>query len=124
MTSSESAAAREPARTPDDLFRLFVERANAGDLDGLSMLYEPGVVAVIAPGEIVEGIAAVQAVQKELLARNLTFTLEGQLPSVVAGDLALTSAMLAPGVVTAEVARRQPDGTWRWVIDNSNVIPQ
>jgi hypothetical protein len=55
---------------------------------------------------------------------NLTFTLEGQLPSVVAGDLALTSAMLAPGVVTAEVARRQPDGTWRWVIDNSNVIPQ
>jgi hypothetical protein len=39
------------------------------------------------------------------------------------GDLALTSTRLANGTVTVEVARRQPDGTWLWVIDQPNVTP-
>jgi hypothetical protein len=34
-----------------------------------------------------------------------------------AGDLALTSTRLDDGAVTVEVARRRPDGTWRWIID-------
>jgi hypothetical protein len=38
------------------------------------------------------------------------------------GDLALTSTRLGSGQVTAEVARRQPDGTWRWVIDQWSVL--
>jgi hypothetical protein len=29
---------------------------------------------------------------------------------------------LASGGATVEVARRQPDGTWRWVIDNPNIL--
>jgi hypothetical protein len=29
---------------------------------------------------------------------------------------------LANGAVTVEVARRQPDRTWLWVIDQPNVI--
>jgi hypothetical protein len=36
--------------------------------------------------------------------------------------LALGSTRLIDGGVTAEVARRQPDGTWRWVIDHWNVV--
>jgi hypothetical protein len=36
-------------------------------------------------------------------------------------DLALTSTRFTGGV-TAEVARRQPDGTWLWVIDQPNVL--
>jgi hypothetical protein len=38
------------------------------------------------------------------------------------GDLALTSTRLDSGDVTAELARRQPDGTWRWVIDQWSVL--
>ena len=38
MTTSVSA------RTPEDLTRLFVERANAGDADGLAALYAPDAV--------------------------------------------------------------------------------
>jgi hypothetical protein len=38
--------------------------------------------------------------------------------------LALGSTRLNDGGVTAEVARRQPDGTWRWVIDQWNVIAE
>jgi hypothetical protein len=29
---------------------------------------------------------------------------------------------LANGTVTVEVARRQPDSTWRWVLDQPNVF--
>jgi hypothetical protein len=31
--------------------------------------------------------------------------------------LALTSTLSHNGTVTAEVARKQPDGIWLWVID-------
>jgi hypothetical protein len=37
--------------------------------------------------------------------------------SFSSGDLALTSTRSPDGTVTAEVARRQADGTWLWVID-------
>ena len=37
-------AAPEPAAQPEDLGRLFLERANAGDVEGLVALYEPGAV--------------------------------------------------------------------------------
>ena len=32
---------REPARDPQDLARFLVQRANAGDVDGMVALYEP-----------------------------------------------------------------------------------
>jgi hypothetical protein len=38
------------------------------------------------------------------------------------GDLALTSTRLPAGGATVEVARRQPDGSWRWVIDQPAVL--
>ncbi|HLW58288.1 MAG TPA: hypothetical protein VKV57_00005 [bacterium] len=44
-----------------------------------------------------------------------------QRPALRCGDLALTSTRFAGGV-TAEVARRQPDGTWLWVIDQSKFL--
>jgi hypothetical protein len=30
---------------------------------------------------------------------------------------------LPGGGATVEIARRQPDGSWRWVIDQSAVLP-
>jgi hypothetical protein len=38
------------------------------------------------------------------------------------GDLALTSTRLPAGGAAVEVARRQPDGSWRWVIDQPAVL--
>ena len=39
------------------------------------------------------------------------------------GDLALTSMCLAHGAITAEIAVRQPDGTWRWAVDQPAIAP-
>jgi hypothetical protein len=44
-------------------------------------------------------------------------------PAIWNGDLALTSTRLPGGGATVEVARRQPDGSWRWVIDQPAVLP-
>jgi hypothetical protein len=52
-----------------------------------------------------------------LVAAGRKFASGDQRPCIVAGDLALTSTRLPDGSVTAEVARRQGDGTWLWVID-------
>jgi hypothetical protein len=51
-----------------------------------------------------------------------TFQPGDQLPALRLGDLALTSTRLVGGGATAEIARRQLDGTWRWTIDRPNVL--
>ena len=41
--------------------------------------------------------------------------------ALICGDLDLTSTRSRDGNVTTEVARRQKDGTWLWVIDRYSV---
>lgn len=110
----------ETAREPGDLARLFNARANAGDAEGLVALYEPG--AVLAVGRIVAtGHAEIRSFYTDLLARKSDFPLPDTPEPVVNGDLALTSARLPNGVISVELARRQPDGTWLWAIDQLKI---
>lgn len=44
------AEERERATRPEDITRLFVERANAKDAEGLAALYEPDAVLAFPPG--------------------------------------------------------------------------
>ncbi len=115
------AGERERAAQPEDLGRFFVERANAGDVDGLVALYEAEAVLAFPPGQVTTGRRAIRQVYERLLAGKLTFTGEPQ-PALRNGDLALTSTRLAGGGATVEVARRQPDGMWLWVIDQPNIL--
>lgn len=112
----ESATRPEPATTPEDLGRFFVARANAGDVDGLLALYEPDAV-LATPAGPATGTEAIRAAFTALPADRPTFTPGEPRPTLRAGDLALTSTRPDGGRVTVEVARRRPDGTWRWVID-------
>lgn len=107
----------EGALEPEDLPRLFVERANAGDVEGLVDLYEPDAVLRVRPGQMARGHAAIRAVYADLLAPQPRFGPPDVQETVRSGDLALTSSVISTGT-TAEIARRQPDGTWRWVVDN------
>ena len=115
-------AARQPAAQPEDLSRFFLERANAGDVEGLVALYEPGAVLAFPPGNLAAGHEQIREVYAELLAGRPSFASAGQQPVIRNGDLALTSTRLPGGGATVEVARRQPDGSWRWVIDQPAVL--
>jgi ketosteroid isomerase-like protein len=112
----------ERATQPEHLGRLFVERANAGDVDGLAALYEPDAVLAFPDGQITTGSKAIRQAYEQLLVDKPTFTPGEQRPPLRNGDLALTSTRLAGGGATAEVARRQSDGTWLWVLDQPNIL--
>jgi hypothetical protein len=108
---------REAARDPQDLERLLVSRQRAGDVDGMAALYEPWSVVDSGDGRVTLGREAIRAFFAGIVAEGRRFEFGNQRPAIVCGDLALTSTRLPDGSVTAEVARRQEDGTWLWVID-------
>ncbi len=112
---------REPARDPEDLARFFIQRANAGDADGLSALYEPDALLVGPGGQAIQGRPAIRDFYASLLKDRPTFQPGDQRPALRNGSIALTSTRLASGAVTAEVARQQPDGTWLWIIDQPGI---
>ena len=57
----------------------------------------------------------------ELLATGPTFDLGEQRPAMLRENLALTLTRLPNGIVTAEVGRKQIDGTSLWVIDQPSI---
>ena len=114
-------ASREPARDPQDLERLLVSRQRAGDVDGMLALFDPQAVIDSGNGRLTSGREAIRALYAELVATGRKFEYGEQRPALVCGDLALTSTRLPDGSVTSEVARRQSDGTWLWVIDKFSI---
>jgi enoyl-CoA hydratase len=126
-----------PVNDPEQLHRLFAERANAGDLEGLVALYEDEATFVGPDGGSASGSDAIRERLQGLLAMAPSITPTSS-RVVMAGDVALLSnrwrITLGAGVgvgvgageselagldgAGTEVARRQPDGSWRYVIDN------
>lgn len=111
-------AERESAGRPEDVARLVVERFNAGDVEGVAELYAPDAVLAYPPGGETVGREAIRAAYERLRAQGARFPREEQLPTVVHGDVALTSARSADNAgIRVQVLRRQPDGSWLRVID-------
>jgi ketosteroid isomerase-like protein len=120
-----------PATTPEQIHRLFEELFNDGDIDGLMELYEADAALIAQPGSVAHGSEQMRAALQGFLALKGRITLDTKLV-VTVGDLAYLSNAwslsgtgpdgnpVALGATTAEVARRQADGTsWRYVIDNA-----
>ena len=111
------------ATEPNDLGRFFIERGNAGDVDGLVALYEPDAVLAFPPGNLANGHAEIRKVFEGFVAAAPVLVPGRQHPALVSGDLALTATTLTTGEMTVEIARRQPDGTWLWVVDQPVLVP-
>ncbi len=107
----------KPAKEPNDLEKFFVERANAGDVEGLVALYEPNATLACGDGEVVVGLNQIRKFFINFLASRPQFASSVQTPALCSGDLALTSSRHSNGDVSAEIARRQPDGNWLWAVD-------
>jgi ketosteroid isomerase-like protein len=119
------------AHTPEELYQQFraaVSQGPAG-LDALVTLYEPEATFVPRPGEMVTGTEAIRRALAGLLDSRPKITVLAK-KVVAAGDIVLSCnrwEMKAAGpdgnpiVITGmgtEVARRQSDGTWLFLIDN------
>jgi hypothetical protein len=94
------------ARTPEELPALFAEAFNEGDPSGL---YEPGA----RPDEL---DAHLELPHRMTVATRKVIT---------RGDLALLIVDWSIGDVTGtatDVARRGPDGGWRYAIDNPSGV--
>jgi uncharacterized protein (TIGR02246 family) len=118
------------ARTPEEVPRLWAETFSAGDLDALVALYEEhDAMLVPQPGEAVTGIDGIREALSAFLALRPTFNLEVR-KVLQTGDIALSFAdwtlsgtgpdgeAIEMAAQTSDVLRRQPDGSWRIVIDN------
>jgi ketosteroid isomerase-like protein len=112
------------ADQPGEASKLFEARFGAGDLDGLMELYEDQAVFTNARGAHV-GPEAIREVLAGYISTGASITMNESV-AFQAGDLALVhwswtmdfpDGRQAEGA-TAEVLRRQPDGSWKFLIDN------
>jgi uncharacterized protein (TIGR02246 family) len=121
-----------PAYKPEEVDLLLQEAIlERGDLDAAVALYEPNAVFVVSPDQVVTGHAAIRDVLQGMVAAKGT----GKIDAVTAvasadGSVAVTrtkGSMTSPGpdgkpvtmpFHSVEVVRKQPDGTWLFVIDD------
>jgi ketosteroid isomerase-like protein len=127
MTSQQQAdqgTTQQKALRPEDLTRLFVERANAGDAAGIAAIYEEGAVMAYPSGSQTVGRDAIRALWEKVLEHAPHFEPETSLPTLISGDIALTATAPKDGTgARAQVARRQPDGSWLRLLDQPEFSP-
>ncbi len=116
------------AKTPEDLDALFARALNSGDIEGLMRLYEPQAALRPAPGQTIQGAAAIRETLTGFIGMKPTMSVDVK-TIAQCGDIALTTARWKldgtgadgkPVQMTGqsvEVSRRQADGSWRFVID-------
>ena len=109
------------ARSPDELERLFVRFVNEKNLESLLGLYEQDAVLMDGAGNLHTGLDEIRAALAAYIETAPVLEQSDQLPAVVSGDIALTSSRHSDGSTSVEIARRQGNGDWRWVVDKFKV---
>ena len=115
--------------TPEEVLNSVTEGINAGDLDSLMTLYEPLACFASQPGQLVKSPDGIRESLRGFIDMNGKLDLKVK-RVLRASDLALvTTEWSFSGTgsngkhvditaKSADVLRQQPDGTWRFVIDN------
>ena len=110
-----------PAKSPEDICRLFQRSMAEGDLDSVLSVYDPEAVFLNQSREVTKGKEGLRQVLAPLAAAKTVF--EFKVKQIIqTGGIALmhtewTVSGREPITQYAiEVARRQPDGTWCWLI--------
>jgi ketosteroid isomerase-like protein len=127
----ERDAAPQPrfTETPEQVLESIVAGINSGDLESLMPLYERDAAFAAQPGVLAHGAAGIGEALVGFISMNGTLDLEVTRVLEV-DDLALVIGVwsfegtgpdgepVQLSARNADVLRRQPDGTWRFVIDN------
>jgi uncharacterized protein (TIGR02246 family) len=116
-------------RNPREIHAAFENAFNSGDLDAVVALYEKDAVLVAELGRTITGRGAIREAYQGHLAMRSSMTLE-TLAAFECDGLALLhgrwsrkgkgsdGAKIHMTGRNSEVVRRQPDGTWLFIIDN------
>ena len=120
-----------PAYKPEDCDRLLMQAMEKGDIETTVALYEPDAVLFTKSGDLVE-LDEIRKHNEEFIALK-TKTRIDKIDTAISGDGTLATTRMSCTTVyqdpktgketrlstnTLEVVRKQPDGTWRFVIDD------
>lgn len=110
-----------PAKSPEEICELFKQYMAAGNVDALLSLYDPEVSFLNRSSEVRKGRNELREELTPLAGAKAVF--DFNIRQVVrAGDIALMHTewnVSSPEPMSSyaiEVARRQPDGSWCWLI--------
>lgn len=109
------------AKSPEEICRLFQHAMAEGDLEAVLSVYDPEAVFLNQAGEITKDRDDLKRELAPQVEKKTRFDYDIR-QVVQAGDIALmhtkwkVSGTPPMTVHAIEVARRQPDGSWRWLI--------
>jgi ketosteroid isomerase-like protein len=110
-----------PATSPEQICHLFKQHMAQGDLEALLSIYDPEVVFLNSSGEAKHGREGLREELAPFASAKATFDFTIK-QIIESGDIALMHTLwtvTSPqpmSMYAIEVARRQPDGTWGWLI--------
>jgi ketosteroid isomerase-like protein len=114
---------------PIDTVNQLIEARSRGDIDAAAAFYEPEATIIAMPGTIVSGMNAIRAVLTRFASLKGNFH-RGKHQLIEAGNLAFyysdwsmdlidqTGKAIQMNGRTADVLRRQEDGSWLIAFDN------
>jgi uncharacterized protein (TIGR02246 family) len=120
-----------PADAPDEIPALLAAAMNAGDLDAFIDLHEDDASTIVpTDGRVVSGPAEIRLAVEPVFAlsprieNEVIGTLEGDGLALIHTRWALTASERDGQVIELAgrgtiVSRRQPDGSWRIVLENT-----
>jgi uncharacterized protein (TIGR02246 family) len=110
-----------PATNPEEICRLFQQYMAEGDLESALSVYDPDAVFLNQSRDISKGREGLRQELAPLAAMKVRFDFKVK-QVIETGDIALmhtewtVSGPEPMKVYAIEVARRQQDGSWRWLI--------
>ena len=114
---------------PAELHERIRDGINAADVDALVNCYEADAVFIAEDGAQAAGLDEIRAAYEAIVSFGGRLTVETRYVAE-RGELALMSNQYTfsmPGYsaswITAEVARRQTDGSWKYVVDHPYAAP-
>jgi uncharacterized protein (TIGR02246 family) len=111
------------------MHRTFEEAFNGHDVERAMALYGPETTMTLQDGSTVHGDAAIRESLEALfgvpgqITMRTRYVIESGDMALLSGEWTMTVGEQTVSAVTAEVAQRQADGSWRYLIDNPYADP-
>ena len=116
-----------PAKSPEDIWRLFQHYMAEGDIESVLSVYDPEAVFLKQSADITNGREGLRQELAPLAGMKAHFDFDIR-QVIQTGDIALMHTrwkVSGPQPMTVhaiEVARREPDGTWCWLIGDPYTV--